>query len=102
MRLLIVAAVSAGLLASPAFASSSTDAMKTCNTKWSGMTAAEKTATPYKGFMSDCMKTPTGLTTQTPVPAGATGKCKDGTYTMAKTHQGACSTRGGVDSWITH
>jgi hypothetical protein len=33
-------------------------------------------------------------------PAGATGKRKDGTYTMATTHSGACSHYGGVDSWL--
>jgi hypothetical protein len=33
-------------------------------------------------------------------PAGATGKCKDGTYTHSKTHSGACSHHGGVASWI--
>jgi len=33
-------------------------------------------------------------------PTGATGKCKDGTYTHSKTHSGACSHHGGVASWI--
>jgi hypothetical protein len=33
-------------------------------------------------------------------PAGATGKCKDGTYTHSKTHSGACSHHGGVANWI--
>ncbi len=32
--------------------------------------------------------------------AGATAKCKDGTYSHAKHHQGACSKHGGVDSWM--
>ena len=33
-------------------------------------------------------------------PAGATGQCKDGTYTHSKTHQGACSHHGGVAKWF--
>ncbi|HUK35446.1 MAG TPA: DUF3761 domain-containing protein [Vicinamibacterales bacterium] len=35
----------------------------------------------------------------TGVPKGATGRCKDGTYTMAKTRSGACSKHGGLDKW---
>lgn len=30
---------------------------------------------------------------------GATAKCKDGTYSYAKHHQGACSHHGGVAEW---
>ena len=32
-------------------------------------------------------------------PKDATGKCKDGTYTHAKEHSGACSSHGGVAEW---
>ena len=32
--------------------------------------------------------------------AGATGQCKDGTFTHSKTHQGACSHHGGVAKWL--
>jgi hypothetical protein len=32
-------------------------------------------------------------------PQGTTGMCKDGTYTKAKTHTGACSKHGGVAKW---
>ena len=32
--------------------------------------------------------------------AGATAKCKDGTYSHAQHHQGACSNHGGVAEWL--
>ncbi len=34
--------------------------------------------------------------------AGATAKCKDGTYSHAKQHKGACSKHGGVAEWMGH
>lgn len=33
-------------------------------------------------------------------PAGATARCKDNSYSMAKGHSGACSRHGGVASWL--
>ena len=38
-------------------------------------------------------------TTAATAPEGATAKCKDGTYSYAKTHSGACSHHGGVAEW---
>ena len=35
----------------------------------------------------------------TGAPQSATGKCKDGTYTMSKTKSGACAKHGGVSTW---
>jgi hypothetical protein len=32
-------------------------------------------------------------------PDNATAKCKDGTYSFAKTHSGACSNHGGASEW---
>lgn len=36
---------------------------------------------------------------KTTAPEGATAKCKDGTYSYSKHHQGTCSHHGGVVQW---
>ena len=54
-------------------------------------TAGKKTA---KNVGSSAKEAVTG------VPKGATGECKDGTYTKAKSRSGACSKHGGVDKWF--
>ena len=33
-------------------------------------------------------------------PAGATAKCRDGTYSFSESHRGTCSWHGGVASWL--
>ena len=43
---------------------------------------------------------PTVAPSSVGAPAGATAKCKDGTYSMSKTHSGACSHHGGVANWL--
>jgi len=42
---------------------------------------------------------PSTKTTAANAPEGATAKCKDGTYSHAKSHSGACSHHGGVAEW---
>lgn len=34
------------------------------------------------------------------VPAGATARCKDGSYYLLKEHKGACAKHGGVANWL--
>ena len=33
------------------------------------------------------------------IPAGASAKCRDGTYSFSRHRQGTCSHHGGVDEW---
>lgn len=43
---------------------------------------------------------PTRTTAVNTDPTDATAKCKDGTYSHAATHRGACSRHGGVAQWL--
>jgi Protein of unknown function (DUF3761) len=54
--------------------------------------SAGKAATPTAGKAA-IVKPPAGT------PDNATAKCKDNTYSFAKTHSGACSHHGGVAEW---
>jgi hypothetical protein len=72
-----------------------TDVMKhagqaTVDTGKKAVTATEKAG---KKVGTETKKVVTGA------PKGATGQCKDGTYTKATTHTGACSKHGGVEKW---
>jgi len=33
-------------------------------------------------------------------PKGATAQCRDGTYSLSKSHRGTCSHHGGVAKWL--
>ena len=98
--------------------------MKSCAATWNGMSAAAKSKTTYKDYMSTCLKAPASTAAATPAamtakPAAATpaamtakpaaaaakaesgsAKCKDG-KTVTYTHRsGTCSGHGGVASWM--
>ncbi|HEX4157847.1 MAG TPA: DUF3761 domain-containing protein [Rhizomicrobium sp.] len=95
MRVFIVAVAALGLLVSTA----SADTMKNCSAAWSGMAPADKAKSNYPAFSKMCLAKGYSVASMA-VPAGATGKCKDGTYTKQATHSGACSGHGGVASWL--
>ncbi len=33
-------------------------------------------------------------------PAGASAKCRDGTFSFSQHHRGTCARHGGVDAWL--
>jgi Protein of unknown function (DUF3761) len=99
MRFLSLAAgISLILVVGPSMASTSTDNMKACSTKWTGMSPVDKKATNHNAFMSTCLKGSGRMTAA--APAGSTAECKDGSYTNQKSHQGACSGHKGVMKWL--
>jgi len=62
--------------------------------------ATAKAAT--KSTSADVKQTPkiANATAANTDPTNATAKCKDGTYSHAATHRGACSRHGGVAEWL--
>ncbi len=53
----------------------------------------------YKNVDGICVKSPTHAPS---APAGATAKCRDGTYSFSLHASGTCSHHGGVAVWIHH
>jgi|HubBroStandDraft_1064217.scaffolds.fasta_scaffold1308159_1 hypothetical protein len=50
---------------------------------------------------SHFVSTSGGHQVQRPVgPRGATARCKDGTWSFSKHHQGTCAHHGGVAEWL--
>lgn len=96
--------------------------MATCAANWRAMSADQKKSTTYKDYSKTCLSgSSSAAAAPAPAPmaakpakssgsmmgsaggaapAGATGQCKDGTYTMSKTHSGSCSHHGGVAKWL--
>lgn len=68
-------------------------------------TAPSHSATPlckagyYKNVSGHCVKRPTKSAS---APAGATAKCRDGSYSFSEHASGTCSHHGGVAVWIHH
>jgi Protein of unknown function (DUF3761) len=60
--------------------------------------AAAPTCAPdyYKNVSGNCVPRPSSN------PAGATAKCRDGSYSYSQHASGTCSHHGGVARWIHH
>ena len=92
MRLIALAAF-AGLLATAAHA----DTMKNCAAAWKAKAPDAVAAGTYKAWDTKCLaKGYTAPAAASAAPAGATARCKDGTYSMSATARGRCSSHGGV------
>jgi len=50
----------------------------------------------YKNVSGHCIHRPSTS------PAGATARCRDGTYSYSEHASGTCSHHGGVGRWIRH
>jgi Protein of unknown function (DUF3761) len=53
----------------------------------------------YKNVSGHCVRRPVKAAT---APAGATAKCRDGSYSFSEHASGTCSHHGGVLRWIHH
>jgi hypothetical protein len=96
----IILAVSLALTAGSAFAAASagSDRMKACAAQWeSGKGTKGQT---YKDFSKACLSGAGPSATVASVPAGAHGKCKDGTFSEAANKKGACARHGGIAEWF--
>lgn len=51
----------------------------------------------YKNREGRCIQRPVK---QSSPPAGATAKCRDGSYSFSRSRSGTCSHHGGVEQWL--
>ena len=63
-----------------------------------GKPAPKVTAMPKAGPAPKAA--PAATSSENNIAAGAIAQCKDGTYSHAKHHRGACSRHGGVGKWM--
>jgi len=51
----------------------------------------------YKNSEGRCVQRPVKSKS---APAGATARCRDGSYSFSRNHRGTCSHHGGVAQWL--
>lgn len=62
----------------------------------------------YRNSSGNCIPSPSrprsgqtqGALSGSNIPAGATARCRDGTYSFSQSRRGTCSGHGGVASWL--
>jgi hypothetical protein len=97
-------------LTSAAAGTPNTDRLKACAAQWNelkrtGRTGGASYQQFCRSFMTAPAAAPPAVKAQAPTPgrppAGATARCKDGSFsTTPKGRPGACSGHGGVAEWI--
>lgn len=53
----------------------------------------------YENSRGRCVRRPVRTPDNRP-PAGATARCRDGTYSFSQSRRGTCSGHGGVATWL--
>ncbi|NBB65437.1 DUF3761 domain-containing protein [Pseudomonas sp. ODNR1LW] len=61
--------------------------------------AASCGADHYRNGAGRCVPRPRRTPDDRP-PAGATARCRDGTYSFSQSRRGTCSRHGGVSRWL--
>lgn len=98
MRLLKIISLAVAL----ACASASPNAVAAPSVERAAASAASKAscgADHYRNIAGRCVHRPT----RTPgdrAPAGASARCRDGTYSFSQSRRGTCSHHGGVVRWL--
>jgi hypothetical protein len=96
--LLAALAAASAIVATSAFAAPQTSSGAVPSTAAKGL-AADCTRGYYRNVSGRCVHRPIRRTT---VPAGATARCRDRTYSFSQHASGTCSHHGGVAIWIHH
>lgn len=60
----------------------------------------QEVKTPVKTYINTSGNTVQSPTYYNSQPAGATAKCRDGTYSFSQSRRGTCSHHGGVEEWL--